>query len=128
MTNRKRPGGVPPVEHRFKPGQSGNPGGRPKKHPTLRETTQERLARPVWILADGKRQQVPLRDALVDKALSAIADDPENFVRFARWLDGDRPPADPGEAPPVLEDDLAIIRNSLERIADGSLDVEAADE
>ena len=27
----KRRGSVPPVEHRFKPGQSGNPGGRPKK-------------------------------------------------------------------------------------------------
>ncbi len=27
----ERRGGVPPVEHRFKPGQSGNPGGRPKK-------------------------------------------------------------------------------------------------
>ncbi len=27
----KRRGGVPPVEHRFKPGQSGNPGRRPKK-------------------------------------------------------------------------------------------------
>jgi hypothetical protein len=29
---RKKP--VPPVEHRFKPGQSGNPSGRPKKTPT----------------------------------------------------------------------------------------------
>ncbi len=27
----KRRGGVPPVEHRFKPGQSGTPGGRPKE-------------------------------------------------------------------------------------------------
>ena len=27
----KRRGGVPPVELRFKPGQSENPGGRPKK-------------------------------------------------------------------------------------------------
>jgi hypothetical protein len=128
MAKSKRPGGVPPIEHRFKPGQSGNPGGRPKKQPTLRETTQERLARPVWVLVEGKRQQVPLRDALVDKALSAIADDPENFVRFARWLDGDRPPADTDTPTTVPEEDLAIIRNSLERIADGSLDVEAPDE
>ena len=59
MANPKRSGGVPPLEHRFKPGQSGNPGGRPKKQPTLRETTQARLARLVWILVDGKRQQVP---------------------------------------------------------------------
>ena len=27
----KRRGGVPPVEHRFKPGQRGDPGGRPKR-------------------------------------------------------------------------------------------------
>lgn len=29
-TGGKRRGGTPPVEHQFKPGQSGNPGGRPK--------------------------------------------------------------------------------------------------
>ncbi len=28
---RKRRGGNPPVEHRFKPGQNGNPGGRPQR-------------------------------------------------------------------------------------------------
>ena len=28
---RKRRGGNPPVEHRFKPGQNGNPGGRPER-------------------------------------------------------------------------------------------------
>ncbi len=27
----KRRGGIPPVEYRFKPGQSGNPNGRPKR-------------------------------------------------------------------------------------------------
>ena len=27
----KRLGGVPPVEHRFKPGQNGNPGGRTER-------------------------------------------------------------------------------------------------
>ncbi len=28
---RKRRGGNPPVERRFKPGQNGNPGGRPQR-------------------------------------------------------------------------------------------------
>lgn len=29
--SKKKKGGVPPAEHRFKPGQSGNPAGRPPK-------------------------------------------------------------------------------------------------
>lgn len=33
----RRRGGNPPVEHQWKPGQSGNPGGRPKKKTTVRD-------------------------------------------------------------------------------------------
>ena len=50
---------MPPIEHRFKPGQSGNPGGRPKgtsisaimgelrdeKDPKAKKTIAEKLAR-----------------------------------------------------------------------------------
>ena len=31
VEERKRQGGNPSVEHRFKPGQNGNPGGRPER-------------------------------------------------------------------------------------------------
>lgn len=120
--NPRRPGGTPPVEHQFKPGQSGNPGGRPKKHPTLRETSHERLARRVPVMIDGKRQDMPLREVLVDRTIAKLADRPEDFVRFARWLDGDRPPAGGDDIEPVVHpDDLEIIRKSLERIADDGL-------
>jgi hypothetical protein len=115
------------VEHRFKPGHSGNPGGRPKKQPTLRETVGERLARLVPAIIDGKRQQIPLRDLIVDKALSKIADDPEDFVRLARWLDGDRPPAIADEPSEVHPDDLEVIRRALERRGAG-LAAEGGDE
>lgn len=89
----KRPGGTPPVAYQFKPGQSGNPGGRPKKQPSLRDTTRERLDRLVWATIEGKRQRIPLKDVLLDKVLSAMANDPDAFVKFARWFDGEGPPA-----------------------------------
>lgn len=48
----KNRGGVPPVEHRFKPGQSGNPFGRPRKITKYHEALPDRE------LPDVIRQQL----------------------------------------------------------------------
>ena len=45
----------PPVEHRFKKGQSGNPGGRPKKRKAARDAAHAHAHEKIWVTSDGKR-------------------------------------------------------------------------
>jgi hypothetical protein len=64
----------PPKEHRFEPGKSGNPAGRPKGLPSMRKTIEAELAKRVMITEDGieypASKQVALVKNLVDAALS----------------------------------------------------------
>jgi hypothetical protein len=47
----------PPVHSRFKPGQSGNPSGRPKREPSLASALKEELQKPVVIIDHGCRRK-----------------------------------------------------------------------
>jgi hypothetical protein len=48
---------------RFKPGQSGNPQGRPRKASTVGEAVREALAAKVTINEGGKRKRISKREA-----------------------------------------------------------------
>ena len=61
----------PPREHRFKPGQSGNPRGRPKGIKSLDQRLQEELDRPVTIKMGARAQKVPVWRAVVMKLAEA---------------------------------------------------------
>lgn len=61
--------GKPPVETRFKPGESGNPRGRPKRIPTLPELIQREAKRRIEIVEDGERHRVTKLDALAKRLL-----------------------------------------------------------
>ncbi len=64
--------GKPPRQHRFKPGQSGNPRGRPKGARGLKAELRAELDELVTITVDGKRRRIPKR-RLVIKSLAAQA-------------------------------------------------------
>lgn len=66
--------GKPPAHTRFKPGQSGNPRGRPKAQRNLASEVAQALAMPVPVTINGRRKNVSTIRALVwrlrEKALS----------------------------------------------------------
>jgi hypothetical protein len=64
----------PPREHRFHPGQSGNPSGRPKGARNFRSELREELSEVVTV-RDGEREiRVSKQRALIKSLLSAAID------------------------------------------------------
>jgi hypothetical protein len=70
----QRKGGNPPADHRWPPGKSGNPRGRPRKPkiqiptspvPTLHIQALAEAWKPVWVTTNGKREEIPLIRAVV---------------------------------------------------------------
>jgi hypothetical protein len=63
--------GCPPARHRWKPGQSGNPSGRPKKSPDLAACAAKELSRKRWVTIDGRRVRVPTDQILIQKLIAS---------------------------------------------------------
>jgi hypothetical protein len=64
----------PPEEHRFRPGQSGNPGGRPKRTQTLLQDISEELQRPTTVKVHGAQLTVTAQRAAAIRAVTAACD------------------------------------------------------
>lgn len=69
--------GKPPKEHQFKPGQSGNPKGRPKKPKTIKEALQKAIAAElVSRNGEGEVIKINCAEALAKKTIAdAISKD-----------------------------------------------------
>lgn len=56
--------GKPPRHTRFKPGQSGNPKGRPKGSKNLATELQQQLRKMVTITVDGKQKRMTVQEVI----------------------------------------------------------------
>ena len=78
--------GKPPKGARFQKGRSGNPKGRPKGS-GMRSAVERVLARTVVVTVDGRRQKVPITEALVmqlgQRALAQDAGASRDFLKIA---------------------------------------------
>ena len=106
----------PPKQSRFKPGQSGNPSGRPKKKLTPMEVFFAELNKPIAVKEGGRKRRVTRMQALLMKTYSdAMAGDPSS----RRIVYGiiERRSASTGETAPVdlSADDEAILQAFLEQ-------------
>jgi len=113
---RRRRGGNPPEAHRFKPGQSGNPGGRPKKRPDLREAFRELLGENAAEVMNRDPKDFTFFELLA--LTCARKSKPRDMVALLGWLEGAHPP------PRLVEaddqdiddpDDAAIVEAALQR-------------
>lgn len=113
----KRKGGNPPEEYRFKPGQSGNPGGRPKKKPTMRDALDSALDREVVIPLGDKQARVTVREAIAHQKVASLGSaDLPDFVSFFVWLDGPAPVDAPEAANDLAdEDDQQAYEEAIRR-------------
>jgi hypothetical protein len=88
--------GKPPKESRFKPGQSGNPKGRPKNKESLRAKVEKILDRRVSVTANGQKQTLPWLDAsLAALAQAALQGPVDKRIMAVRFLLSLAPLAEP---------------------------------
>lgn len=57
--------GKPPKSGQFKPGQSGNPRGRPKKAPAMAEVLDKQLGRELIVSTSEGPQKMPVLEVLI---------------------------------------------------------------
>jgi hypothetical protein len=75
----------PPKKTQFKPGQSGNPKGRPKGARNLHNILEEELGQKVSVTENGKRKRVGKDRLMVRQQVNKAAQgDPKAFQAIAR--------------------------------------------
>ena len=62
--------GCPPKEHQFKPGQSGNPKGRPKKNNNFAEDVLEEMSEMITVQENGKLKKITKKRALAKRLIA----------------------------------------------------------
>jgi hypothetical protein len=82
----------PPRHTQFKPGQSGNPYGRPKKTDTVADVLRKELNTRITVVKDGKRKRLPMLQAIIKQNLNlAVKGDSKAFGNLLKALKAHRP-------------------------------------
>ena len=111
--------GKPPREHRFAPGRSGNPRGRPRGSRGFKADVEAALTARISVNEQGRSRRISVQEAvlkrLVQKGLGegdirALA----RLLALAQQIDSGAPPA----AQPLDADDRALLEATLRRLAD----------
>jgi hypothetical protein len=112
--------GRPPVRTRFKPGQSGNPRGRPSGAKSIMRLLLEALEeRAAVVTEDGKRRKVAKHRLGVARLADRFAQGDPNATRIVLdllWQVERRTAPEPAKRPPLAAADKLVIANLLDRL------------
>lgn len=115
----------PPTHSQFKPGQSGNPRGRPKRSKNMATLFEEELNLTVAITENGKRSRISKRELIVKQVVNNAASpkcDTRTLLAIAKLLLLGAAAAAPAATAPdtVLggQEDQELLRLFLERLKD----------
>ena len=100
--------GRPPKHSRFKPGQSGNPGGRPKKSKEMNTLFRKELDKTIEVVEDGCKKRITKREAIVTQVVNrAIKGDPKSLQLMYAHLQNNQ---DPEPFVSTEADDAELLR------------------
>lgn len=118
--------GRPPRASRFKPGQSGNPKGRPRKPRTLMEAVERELDRTAVVREGGREKRLTKREVVSRQLVDASCRGQLGATRLLRDFGGGAtiergPPSDPVLTPvhPIDATDRQIITSFAAMIRAG---------
>jgi Family of unknown function (DUF5681) len=111
----KKPAGGPAAS-KFKKGQSGNPGGRPKGAKGMKTLLAQELKESIIVQQDGKKKRIRRSEALIKRmvndALQGRDRPRDTILRYADAMDRDHQQQ---EAQELSADDQAILDRYVER-------------
>ncbi len=122
MTNDKNRSNVgygnPPDAHKFKPGHSGNPGGRPKGSKSWKSVIEAELSTEIGLKEQGVELKVTKMEAFAKRLVSdALTGNPKALGELLRQLNKYFRDVTPAEAKdlPASEADIRLLLKYAER-------------
>ena len=111
--------GHPPLQTRFKPGQSGNPKGRPKGRRNMRTVVEENLQQRITVREGARTRSIRKFDAyvlaVVNKAVQGDAKAQAVLLQICKALGMTAETPELANSKPVTNYDEDIINNFLRR-------------
>lgn len=104
--------GKPPKASQFKPGQSGNPKGRPKAAPKLEELFAKEAAKLVKVTVDGEKQSLTQAHVVVKAMFQKAMKGDQNAARLVIAGLAALPDA-PVDQVAISDHDMAQLRDLL---------------
>lgn len=112
--------GKPPKQYRFRPGQSGNPRGRPKGSRGFRSDIEDALRATVPITEDGKKRRISVLAAALKRLIqNAVGKGDLRAIEMLFALARQHDASSPEATPALGSEDQALIEDFLRRHSDG---------